>query len=176
MIDHVCHGLARVSLSGVMGLSHLVLRWGAPLGLALAVASPVGAQGPGTDNGQWQYRGSDDDKDATQITAANFEDPEVVKQWDAGSFRSSMPRAAPTSYSGKRITVTGDRRYVVALDPARGEFVWSFSVPRPGELGHDTREDDAWLSWAPTAADQERNSLWPFYLVAAAAVLLFVFD
>jgi len=55
--------------------------------------------------------------------------------------------------------VPGD---ILAYDAQTGEFLWKFHViPRPGEFGHDTWENDAWSytgnvsSWAPMSADPE---------------------
>ena len=64
------------------------------------------------------------------------------------------------SYEQTRIeNVPGD---VMGFDARTGEFLWKFHViPRPGEVGHDTWENDAWQwsgdlsSWAPASADPE---------------------
>ena len=55
--------------------------------------------------------------------------------------------------------VPGD---ILAYDARSGELKWKFHViPRPGEFGHETWENDAWKwtgdisSWAPMAADPE---------------------
>ncbi len=55
--------------------------------------------------------------------------------------------------------VPGD---IMGYDARTGEFLWKFHViPRPGEFGHDTWENGAWLttgdvsSWAPMSADPE---------------------
>ena len=55
--------------------------------------------------------------------------------------------------------VPGD---ILGYDVRTGEFKWKFNViPRPGEVGHETWEDDAWSftgdvsSWAPLSADPE---------------------
>ena len=55
--------------------------------------------------------------------------------------------------------VPGD---IMGFDARTGEFLWKFHViPRPGDLGHDTWETDAWRwtgdvsSWAPMSADPE---------------------
>ena len=60
--------------------------------------------------------------------------------------------------------VPGD---ILAYDARTGKFMWKFHViPRPGELGHDTWENDAWRttgdvsSWAPLAADPERGIVY----------------
>jgi len=60
--------------------------------------------------------------------------------------------------------VPGD---VMAYDVKTGKFLWKFHVvPRPGEFGHETWENDAWRttgdisSWAPMAADLERGIVY----------------
>jgi glucose dehydrogenase len=57
--------------------------------------------------------------------------------------------------------VPGD---ILAYDAQTGALKWKFNViPRPGEFGHDTWENDAWQwtgdvsSWAPMSADPERG-------------------
>jgi quinoprotein glucose dehydrogenase len=68
--------------------------------------------------------------------------------------------SAEQGYQQTRIEmVPGD---ILAYDAATGDFKWKFHViPRPGEFGHDTWENDAWewtgdvSSWAPMAADPE---------------------
>ncbi len=112
---------------------------------ALAVA-PAGAAGQlrGVENGQWTYLGGDAGHarytPASQIDASNFEDLEVVWQWDAGSFGPSTPRATPTYVDGKLITVTGDRRHVVSLDPETGELLWSYSEPKTERYEYSMRK------------------------------------
>jgi quinoprotein glucose dehydrogenase len=60
--------------------------------------------------------------------------------------------------------VPGD---ILAYEARTGKFMWKFHVvPRPGEVGHDTWENDAWRttgdvsSWAPLAADPERGIVY----------------
>lgn len=63
-------------------------------------------------------------------------------------------------YNQTRIeNIPGD---MVAYDARTGDYKWTFHViPRPGEFGHETWENDAWEwsgnigSWAPLAADPE---------------------
>jgi glucose dehydrogenase len=64
----------------------------------------------------------------------------------------------------RRENVPGD---ILAYDARTGEFKWKFHViPRPGEYGHDTWENDAWQwtgdvsSWAPMSADPERGIVY----------------
>ena len=77
------------------------------------------------------------------------------------------------SYEQTRIeNVPGD---IMGFDARTGEFLWKFHViPRPGEFGHDTWENDAWQfsgdmsSWAPASADPE---LWLVYIVTNASTV-----
>ena len=102
------------------------------------------AQGSGVEDGQWTYLGGDAGhtryQPSDQINASNFEDLEVAWQWDASSFGPSTSRATPTYVDGKLITVTGDRRHVVALDPATGELLWSYSEPKTARFEYSMRK------------------------------------
>ncbi len=101
------------------------------------------AQGPGTTNGDWTFLGGDAwhtrYAPAAEINASNFEDLEVAWRWDASSFGPSTPRATPSLIDGKLITVTGDRRHVVALDPSSGELLWSFTEPNTPRFEYSMR-------------------------------------
>jgi len=77
------------------------------------------------------------------------------------------------SYEQTRIeNVPGD---IMGFDARTGEFLWKFHViPRPGEVGHETWENDAWRwsgdlsSWAPASADPELGLV---YLVTNASTV-----
>jgi len=66
--------------------------------------------------------------------------------------------SAEQGYHQSRIeNVPGD---ILAYDARTGRFKWKFNViPRPGEFGHETWQNDAWQftgdisSWAPLSAD-----------------------
>ncbi|MCB1645737.1 MAG: PQQ-binding-like beta-propeller repeat protein [Pseudomonadales bacterium] len=68
-------------------------------------------------------------------------------------------------YNQSRIeNIPGD---ILAYDKRTGKFLWKFNVlPKPGEFGHETWENDAWKwtgdisSWAPLSADQERGIVY----------------
>ena len=56
---------------------------------------------------------------------------------------------------------------ILAYSARDGKFLWKFHViPRPGEVGHETWENDAWRttgdvsSWAPLSADAERGIVY----------------
>ena len=73
--------------------------------------------------------------------------------------------SAEQGYNQSRIeNVPGD---ILGYDARTGEFLWKFNViPRPGEFGHDTWENDAWKwtgdvsSWAPLSADHENGIVY----------------
>ena len=73
--------------------------------------------------------------------------------------------SAEQGYNQSRIeNIPGD---ILGYDAKTGEFLWKFDVlPRPGEYGHETWENDAWQwtgdisSWAPLSADQERGIVY----------------
>ncbi len=124
--------MPKVTLPG--GRRHTLL-----VGLVSALSWAVGlpplavGQGPGTEGGQWHYLGGDAwhtrYAPADQINASNFEQLEVAWRWNAASFGASTPRATPSYIDGKLITVTGERRHVISLDPETGELLWSFTEP-----------------------------------------------
>lgn len=73
--------------------------------------------------------------------------------------------SAEQGYNQTRIeNVPGD---ILAYDARTGEHLWKFNViPQPGEVGHETWENDAWQwtgdisSWAPMSADYERGIVY----------------
>ena len=73
--------------------------------------------------------------------------------------------SAEQGYNQTRIeNVPGD---ILAYDMKTGKFMWKFHViPRPGEFGHETWENDAWKwtgdisSWAPMSADPARGLVY----------------
>ncbi|MFM1896261.1 MAG: hypothetical protein RLZZ385_1335 [Pseudomonadota bacterium] len=73
--------------------------------------------------------------------------------------------SAEQGYHQSRVeNIPGD---ILAYDARTGAFKWKFNViPRPGEYGHETWENDAWewtgdvSSWAPMAADPDLNLVY----------------
>jgi quinoprotein glucose dehydrogenase len=67
-------------------------------------------------------------------------------------------------YQTRKENVPGN---VLAYDARTGRHLWRFNViPRPGEFGHETWENDAWSytgnvsAWAPMSADLERGIVY----------------
>ena len=140
-------------------LSWLALAFGAVLALPAASV----AQGPGTEDGQWTYLGGDAwhtrYTTADQINASNFEDLEVAWTFNAASFGPSTPRATPSYVDGRLITVTGERRAMIGLDPATGELLWSFTEPNTGRHEYSMR-----YSYGKGIAYGERNGRGVAYI------------
>lgn len=73
--------------------------------------------------------------------------------------------SAEQGYNQTRVeNVPGD---ILGYDLKTGKFLWKFHViPRPGEFGHETWENDAWRwtgdvsSWAPMSADPARGLVY----------------
>ena len=122
------------------------LVFGLALVAALGFLAPGGAaaQGPGTEDGGWTYLGGDAwhtrYTTADQLDPSNFEQLEVAWQWNATSFGPATARATPSLVGGKLITVAGNRRHVVALDPATGELLWSFREPNTYRYEYSMRK------------------------------------
>ncbi len=116
------------------------------MALAVLVSAPtaVVAQGPGTEGGQWTYLGGDSwhtrYTPAAEINASNFENLEVAWQFQAASFGPSTPKSTGAYIDGKFITVTGERRHVIALDPGTGELLWSFTEPNTERYQYSMRK------------------------------------
>ena len=80
------------------------------------------------------------------------------RAWSSGN-------SAEQGYHQTRLeNVPGD---ILGYDARTGKFLWKFHViPRPGEFGHETWENDAWRwtgdvsSWAPMSADPERGLVY----------------
>ena len=78
----------------------------------------------------------------------------------------------PSLYQTRIENVPGD---IMGLDARTGEMLWKFHmIPRPGEFGHETWENDAWeysgdmSTWAPASADPELGLV---YLVTNASTV-----
>ena len=121
---------------------------GTPPGMVVAMAiggillAPAGAGAQGTPAGEWRYIGGDAAHTRysalDQITADNFEDLEVAWVWRGDNFGPGalgVSRATPIYVDGVLYTVAGERRTVVAIDPATGETLWTYREP------HTTRFD-----------------------------------
>ena len=112
--------------------------------LTLPVAGT--AQLTGVENGNWTYLGGDAGNarytHGDEITASNFGDLEVAWIWDNSSFGPSTHgnTATPTYIDGLLITVTNDRRHVIALDPVTGLLKWTFTEPNTFRYEYSMRK------------------------------------
>ncbi|MEX1197983.1 MAG: PQQ-binding-like beta-propeller repeat protein [Pseudohongiellaceae bacterium] len=103
---------------------------GSVAALGLTLGGPSLAQ---QETVEWVTLGGDHEHTrsttADQINRTNFEDLEVAWIWDGASFEASSGRSTPSYVDGKLFTTVGDRRHVIAIDPATGETLWSYREP-----------------------------------------------
>ena len=78
---------------------------------------------------------------ADEITAKNFQQLEVVWQWDGSSFQAQSGRATPSYINGRMYVVAGARRHVIAIDPKSGETIWSYREPDTERYQYSMRAD-----------------------------------
>ncbi len=93
------------------------------------------SQRKGTENGEWHYWGGDEGSSRysplDQINAGNVANLEVVWRWKAANYGPTpdfIYRATPLKVGDKLFTVAGQRRAVVAIDPATGETLWMWRM------------------------------------------------
>jgi quinoprotein glucose dehydrogenase len=103
-------------------------------------------------------------------------DPDLGIPRDLGNLSTSSPPIVVNGvvvvgnvheqgyYQTRMENIPGD---ILAYDAASGRHLWKFHViPRPGEFGHETWENDAWRwtgdvsSWAPMSADPARGLVY----------------
>ena len=106
------------------------------LGAASIAQAPVAAQERGSPEGEWRYIGGDAwhtrYSPLDQINADNFEDLDVAWVWrgdNYGPYPLGVSRSTPLYVDGMLYTVAGQRRTVVAIDPATGETIWTYREP-----------------------------------------------
>ena len=78
---------------------------------------------------------------ATEITVDNFDDLEVVWEWNGASMGAVSGRSTPSYIDGVLYTVAGYRRHVVAIDPKSGETLWTYRLPNTGRWEYSMRAD-----------------------------------
>ncbi|MGO8817389.1 MAG: PQQ-binding-like beta-propeller repeat protein [Terriglobia bacterium] len=96
----------------------------------------------------------------------------VADNWPKGRYDATSP---PTIYKDLVITGSEVQEFpskgpsgdVRAFDVHTGKLVWTFhTVPRPGEVGHDTWEGDSWKDrsgtnvWSIMSVDPERGMVF----------------
>ncbi len=102
--------------------------------LTLGAAAALPAQRGATD-GEWRYWGGDPGStrysSLDQITRDNVGTLRVAWRWKAANFGPEPEtyfRATPLYANGVLYTVAGERRAVVAIDPATGETIWTWRM------------------------------------------------
>jgi quinoprotein glucose dehydrogenase len=119
--------------------------------IAAHCAGPPAAIGQlnGLPSGEWRYIGGDaghtrSNPHLTQLTGENFPDLEVAWIWRGDNFGGGIEftmRATPIYADGRLFTVAGQRRQVIAIDPATGETLWTFREPETMRYLRSPRTD-----------------------------------
>ncbi len=78
---------------------------------------------------------------AAEITADNFDELEVVWEWDGASFDAVSGRSTPSLIEGVLYTVAGYKRHVVAIDPKSGDTIWTYREPDTPRAEYSMRAD-----------------------------------
>jgi quinoprotein glucose dehydrogenase len=114
--------------------------------VVLFLVSSAHAQTQGTENGEWRYIGGDvwhtRYSPLDQVTADNFEDLEIGWVWRGDNYGSTtlgVSRSTPIYVDGLLYTVAGERRTVIAIDPATGETVWTYREPHTTRVNRGMR-------------------------------------
>ena len=121
---------------------------------------------PGVEIGEINARGLPIYVDGMLITVSGKR--RTVVSMDPATGKTLWTFQEPTTprhdYSTRVENVPGD---ILGYDVKTGKFLWKFhAIPRPGEFGHDTWENDAWRwtgdvsSWAPMSADAARGLVY----------------
>ena len=125
-----------------------VLRWLAAVALASVVVAAgfAVAQDRGTRDGEWRYIGGDvwhtRYSALDQVTADNFEELEVAWLWRGDNYGPGslgVSRSTPIYVDGILYTVAGERRTVVAIEPATGETLWTYREPHTARVDRGMR-------------------------------------
>ena len=111
--------------------------------LLAAGAAPLAAQ-----DGGWTHWGANAGSQRytphAQIDGANFESLETAWVWRGDNFGPGVDyilRATPIYAEGKLFSVAGQRRTVVAIDPATGETLWTFREPPTRRWANSMRKN-----------------------------------
>lgn len=125
----------------------IVLRMCCLMMFTVAWTIPAHAQ-LGTENGEWRYWGGDERSTryspVDQIDADNVIDLEVVWRWRAANYGPTpdfIYRATPLYVNGTLYTVAGQRRTVVAINPATGETLWMWRMKDNARWQASTRKN-----------------------------------
>ncbi len=122
--------------AGLVGRVRLRAHLTAVLVAITTLASSASGQDRGSPAGEWRYQSGDSwgtrYSPADQVNAANFDDLEVAWLWRGDNYGpefDNVSRSTPIYVDGLLYSVAGQRRTVVAIDPATGETIWTYREP-----------------------------------------------
>jgi len=130
-------------------------------------ALPATAQ----DTVEWLTLGSDyahtRSTSANQINRDNLTALEMAWSLDGASFKALSGRSTPSYVNGMIYTVAGERRHVIAIDPASGETIWSWREPHTFRHEYSMRKD-----YGKGVAYAEVDGKGVIYIVSPAFFLI----
>ena len=143
--------------------------------LTLFTTAPASAQRKGTENGEWRYWGGDEGSSryspADQINAANAGKLEVAWRWYAANYGPEpdfIYRGTPIKVGEKLYVVAGQRRAVVAIDPATGETLWMWRMREEARWQASTRKNyGKGVAWAEVGGRGTLYLITPSYHLVA---------
>ncbi|MGD2069501.1 MAG: PQQ-binding-like beta-propeller repeat protein [Gemmatimonadota bacterium] len=156
----------------------------ASAGLVLAILpqGPAAAQSAAGDApvppGEWRYWGRDAGSTRysplEQIDASNVADLEWAWRWKAANYGPEpdfIYRSTPLYVNGRLYTVAGQRRAVLAIDPATGETLWMWRMKDNARWRASTRKNyGKGVAWAEVDGRDVIYVITPgYYLVALDA-------
>lgn len=114
----------------------------------IAADRAIVAQDGDGRTGEWRYIGGDARhtrySPLDQIDATNFQKLQVAWVWRGDNFGPSVDylfRSTPIYVDGLLYTVAGQRRTVVAIDPATGETLWTHREPHTTRYARGMRNN-----------------------------------
>jgi len=87
----------------------------------------------GNAAGEWRYWGADAYSTRysplDQINASNFNKLQMAWQWNAGPLGADEYfRSTPLFANGRLFTVATNRRFAIAIDPEKGQTLWTWKL------------------------------------------------
>lgn len=143
--------------------------------LSTLIASPAAADRSGTEAGEWRYWGGDENSSRysplDQINADNIEDLEVAWRWRSDNYGPApdyIYRTTPLYVKGRLYAVAGQRRAVVAIDPATGETLWMWRMtPNPRWEASTRKNYGKGVAWAEVDGKDRLYVITPGYYMVA---------
>ncbi|HEY2385086.1 MAG TPA: PQQ-binding-like beta-propeller repeat protein [Terriglobia bacterium] len=142
------------------------------LSLLLAAATIVAQQG--AKNGEWRTWGGDGGNTRysplDQINAQNVKNLKIAWVWKSDNFGAAPEMKnenTPLMVNGVLYFAAGDRRAVIAADPATGETLWVYRYPEPTDRITGVRKNNRGLAYWSDGRQSKILTVTPGYELIA---------